>query len=142
MQLPKTEAGERGVPVFPSVRKAILEHKAASSFKRDEDFVLCDVLGRPLDPAATVKTERAAMFKAAGLPARAFRFRDLRHYAVWRLIAEGASILLTRIAGHAKRDVTLRVCSHLMHDAVLEAADSFDPLRRQVVRERVAERVG
>lgn len=125
----KTDAGERVVPVFASVRRAILEHKLRSVHSGDEDYVFCDVFGRPLDPAGTVKGELAATFRAAKLPERAFRFHDLRHFAVSRLIDAGANILLiSRIAGHAKPDVTLRVYSHLMHDGVIAAADTYDPL--------------
>jgi integrase len=126
---PKTRAGKRTVPVFASVRKAILEHKLASAHSGPDDFVFCDVLGRPLNPSTTVIRDLAATFKRAGLPKLAFRFHDLRHYAGSCLIAERADILLiARIAGHAKPDVTLRVYSHLMTDDVFKAADLFDPL--------------
>jgi hypothetical protein len=58
------------------------------------------------------------------------------------LIAEVANIvLLSRIAGHAQPDVTLRVYSHLMHDGVLEAADRFDPLEWRTIS-RIAEEGG
>jgi integrase len=59
----------------------------------------------------------------------AFRFHDLRHYAVSSLIAQGADIkLLQAIAGHASATVTLDTYGHLMTDQVSEAARLYDPL--------------
>ena len=59
------------------------------------------------------------------------RLHDLRHYAVSRLIEQGANILLvSRIAGHAKPSVTLDVYAHLFAEGIEEAAVKFDPLSR------------
>jgi integrase len=45
----------------------------------------------------------------------AFRWHDLRHYAVTELIAQGADIkLLQAIAGHKDATMTLNVYGHLM----------------------------
>lgn len=46
---PKTESGSRTVPLFPTARKALLEHRMASPFKDAEDLVFPDELGRPVD---------------------------------------------------------------------------------------------
>jgi len=60
----------------------------------------------------------------------AFRFHDLRHYAVSSLIAQGADIkLLQAIAGEASATVTLDTYGHLMTDRVTEAAKRYDQLR-------------
>jgi integrase len=60
---------------------------------------------------------------------QAFRFHDLRHFAVSQLIAQGANILqISRIAGHADPSITLKVYSHLLADGLAEAADRYDPL--------------
>jgi len=59
----------------------------------------------------------------------AFRWHDLRHYAVTELIAQGADIkLLQAIAGHKDATMTLNVYGHLMRERVSEAADLYDPL--------------
>lgn len=58
------------------------------------------------------------------------RLHDFRHYAVSQLIAQGASILLVaKIAGHARPDVTLRVYAHLFAEGLADAAERYDPAR-------------
>jgi integrase len=83
-----------------------------------------------LDLHSAVKAANTARAKNE-LPALpAFRWHDLRHFAVSTLIAQGADILtIARIAGHKDPNVTLRVYSHLMRGAIAEAADRFEPLR-------------
>ena len=78
-------------------------------------------------------------WKSPGLSLRTtLRLHDLRHYAVSRLIEQGANIMLvSRIAGHAKPSVTLDVYAHLFADGIEEAAVKYDPLapsRREVDR--------
>jgi integrase len=59
------------------------------------------------------------------------RLHDLRHYAVSRLIEQGANVLLvSRVAGHARASVTLDVYAHLFREGLAEAAERFDPLER------------
>jgi integrase len=68
--------------------------------------------------------------RVRGLPDLSFRFHALRHHAVSALIAEGARItLVSKVAGHATPDVTLRVYSHLLGEDIRAAADIYDPLR-------------
>ena len=67
----------------------------------------------------------------------AFRFHDLRHYAVSTLIAQRADIkLLQAIAGHASATVTLDTYGHLMVERVTEAASLYDPLDERLGRFR------
>ena len=130
---PKTEAGEREVPVFARVRRELLAHRLRSSFKAADDLVFPDPVGRPQHPALAVRRELKAALKKAGLPELAFRFHALRHHAVSALIAEGARItLVSKVAGHASPDVTLRVYSHLLGEDLRAAADKYDPLREAV----------
>lgn len=125
----KTEAGERTVPLFASARKALLAHRLASPFSQPEHLVFADAAGRPLNPDGCSHHYLAATIKAAGLPERVVRFHALRHFAVSRLIEEGANIvLLSKVAGHASPDVTLRVYSHLMPSGAADAADKYDPI--------------
>lgn len=125
----KTDAGERTVPLFASARKALLEHRIRSPYSQPEHLVFADAAGRPLYPERCSDHLKAA-HKAAGLPERAVRFHGLRHFAVSRLIEEGANIvLLSKVAGHASPDVTLRVYSHLMPSGAADAADRFDPIK-------------
>jgi len=127
--MPKTAAGERLVPMFGSLRKLLLEQRAASRYKADTDLVFPNLFGRPIVPNTWLTTHFYPAREAADV--RPFRFHDLRHYAVSQLIAQGANILqIARVAGHADPSVTLRVYSHLMADGLAEAAALYDPLRR------------
>jgi integrase len=124
----KTAAGERMVPMFGSVRQALLEQKAGTRFTQHEDFVFPDKFGGPESPNGWLKREFYPALSRAGV--QGFRFHDLRHFAVSQLIAQGANVLeLARVAGHADPSLTLRIYSHLMSDALSNAAGLYDPLR-------------
>lgn len=123
----KTEAGERFVPLFESARKVLAARKLRTRFNRPRDFVFGTVVGTAADPGNFVRREFKPALDRASLPA--FRFHDLRHFAVSALIAEGADIkLLQAIAGHASATVTLDTYGHLMTERVSEAARLYDPL--------------
>jgi integrase len=125
---PKTAAGERLVPMFGSLRKLLLEERAASRYKAADDFVFPSEFGRARSPNGWLKQEFYPALKRAGV--KRFRFHDLRHFAVSQLIAQGANILqIARVAGHSDPSITLRVYSHLMADGLAEAAERYDPLR-------------
>jgi len=141
----KTDAGERDVPLFKSVRKVLLERKARVRFSDPDHFVFASSIGTALDPNNFVKRElkpairranekRAEEAEQAGTkfqPLPTFRWHDFRHFAVSKLIRQKADILtVARIAGHADPNVTLKVYGHLMEDAVSEAA--YDPLREAI----------
>jgi integrase len=120
--------------MFGSVRKLLLERKAASRFKRAEDFVFCTAVGTQEHANRWyVRAFRRPLDKA-GL---SFRFHDLRHHAVSKLIEQGANILLvSRVAGRSRPSVTLDVYGHLLVDGLAEAATRFDPLRERAVDQR------
>jgi integrase len=127
----KTEAGERVVPMFGSARRVLLEAKARSRFKRPEDFVFPTVVGTAERPADWARREYLYARGQAKLR-ETMRLHDLRHYAVSRLIEQGANVLLvSKVAGHARPSVTLDVYSHLFTEGLREAADRFDPLARE-----------
>jgi integrase len=59
-----------------------------------------------------------------------YRFHDLRHTCVSRLVAAGADIKLVQaVSGHANPLITLKRYSHLLDGRVTEAAGRFDPAR-------------
>ncbi len=133
----KTEAGERDVPLFRSVRKILLERKARRRFSGPDDFVFGTSVGTALDPNNFVKRElkpaiaraNAQRAKRQLTPIPDFRWHDFRHYAISSLIAQKADILtIARIAGHRDPNVTLKVYGHLMRDGLAEAAELYDPL--------------
>lgn len=45
----KTDAGERDVPLFKSIRKVLLERKARERFSGDDDFLFASTIGTALD---------------------------------------------------------------------------------------------
>ena len=61
-----------------------------------------------------------------------YRFHDLRHTAVSRLVTEGADAKLVQtVAGHSKSSLTLDRYTHLTDERVREAAKRFDPARKR-----------
>jgi integrase len=98
-------------------------------FKRLEHPVFATVVGTHHDPKAWHDWEYLHAREKAGLPT--IRLHDFRHYAVSKLIAQGANILVVaKIAGHSDPSLTLRVYSHLFADGLADAASRFDPLSR------------
>lgn len=66
---------------------------------------------------------------AAALAAAGYRWHELRHTCVSRLVAAGADVKLVQaVAGHANPMITLQRYSHLLDTRVTEAAERFDPL--------------
>jgi integrase len=127
----KTVAGKRIVPMFGSARRVLLEQKARFPFKRDHDLVFPTVVGTPERPAGWARREFIPARARAGLR-ETLRLHDLRHYAVSRLVEQGANVLLvSKVAGHSKASVTLDVYSHLFQEGLAEAAERFDPLARK-----------
>lgn len=130
----KTAAGERLVPMFGSLRRLLLEQRAASRYSTNSDLVFPDELGKPMLPNSFIKYSFYPALDSAGM---SFRFHDLRHFAVSQLIAQGANILqIARVAGHADPSITLRVYAHLMADGLTKAAALYDPLGRVSVDAR------
>lgn len=126
----KTEAGARVVPMFGSARRVLLEQKARSRFKRPDDLIFPTAVGTPERPADWARREFLPARARAGLR-ESLRLHDLRHYAVSRLIEQGANVLLvSKVAGHARSSVTLDVYAHLFKEGLAEAAQRFDPLAR------------
>ena len=70
---------------------------------------------------------RPALEKAK-LDDRGYRFHDLRHSTVSRLIAQGADITVAQaVAGHSSAATTLRIYSHLTAKRLETVADKYDP---------------
>jgi integrase len=130
---PKTEAGSRSVPLFSSVRAA-LEETAARALERGRyapnELVFATVRGTPLHESNFNRRVWRPALERAGLAEARYRFHDLRHTCVSRLVAAGADVKLVQaVAGHASPMITLSRYSHLLDARVSEAADRFDPAR-------------
>ena len=159
LRRPKTEAGVRSVPLFPSVAAALSELAARTleccRYAPDE-LVFATARGTPLhesnvnrrvwrpalERAGRILRRRAGealrsgdSVRAAELEASAdelararYRWHDLRHTCVSRLVAAGADVKLVQaVAGHASPLITLKRYSHLLDERVTEAASRFDP---------------
>jgi integrase len=130
---PKTDSGIRSVPLFPSV-DAELRGLAARAVERGcyapDELVFGSMRGTPLQPSNFRQRIWDPALRRAGIDGEGYRFHDLRHTCVSRLVAAGADVKLVQaVAGHANPLITLKRYSHLLDARVTEAAERFDPAR-------------
>ena len=135
LRRPKTESGIRAVPLFPSVEAAFRE-LAARAVERGryapEELVFASVRGTPLQPSNFRQRLWEPALRRAGLEGEDYRFHDLRHTCVSRLVAAGADVKLVQaVASHANPLITLKRYAHLLDARVTEAAERFDPARTE-----------
>ena len=119
--------------MFDTARVA-LEELASRAFSRgrfgDEEFVVSTNKGTPLHPSNWNRRVWRPAIKKAELDDRGYRWHDLRHSTVSRLIAQGADISYVQaVAGHSSAATTLRIYSHLTKERVENGADQYDPGR-------------
>jgi integrase len=136
LRRPKTESGVRSVPLFPSVDAAFRE-LAARAVERGryapDELVFSSMRGTPLQPSNFRQRVWDPALTRAGVDGEGYRFHDLRHTCVSRLVAAGADVKLVQaVAGHANPLITLKRYSHLLDARVTEAANRFDPAARPV----------
>ncbi|HEY6030046.1 MAG TPA: site-specific integrase [Gaiellaceae bacterium] len=133
LRRPKSESGVRAVPLFPSVDAALRE-VAARAVSRGryapDELVFASARGTPLEPSNLRQRAWLPALALAGLGDAGYRFHDLRHTCVSRLVQAGADIKLVQsVAGHANPLITLKRYSHLLDARITEAATRFDPAR-------------
>ncbi len=136
LKRPKTDAGVRAVPLFPTAAAA-LEALAARALTRGRDapneLIFGTARGTPLQPSNFNRRVWQPALRNAGLAEAGYRFHDLRHTCVSRLVAAGADVKLVQaVAGHASPLITLKRYSHLLDGRITEAAERFDPAASQV----------
>jgi integrase len=135
LKRPKSDAGMRTVPIFPGALSA-LDALAARAVERGtyapDELIFQSHNGSPLHPSNTNRRiwqpalRSAGLAKADGKPL--YRFHDLRHTCISRLVAAGADIKLVQaIAGHSNPLITLKRYSHLLDDRLGTAARTYDP---------------
>ncbi len=127
---PKTEAGVRSVSLFPTAREA-LRGLAGRALERGryapDELVFGTAAGRPVSGSWVGKRWRKALARAK-LAEHRYRWHDLRHTCVSRLVAAGADVrLVQEVAGHASPLVTLKRYTQLREARLTEAADRYDP---------------
>jgi integrase len=133
MKRPKSDAGVRAVPLFPSVDDA-LRSAAARAVERGryapDELVFANVRGTSLHESNFNRRVWRPALEHAGVAHHGYRFHDLRHTCVSRLVAAGADVKLVQaVAGHASPLITLKRYSHLLDTRISEAAERFDPAR-------------
>ena len=90
------------------------------------------VRGTPLHSSNFNRRTWQPALRHAGLASEGYRFHDLRHTCVSRLVAAGADIKLVQaVSGHANPLITLKRYTHLLDGRITEAATRFDPARVQ-----------
>ena len=95
---------------------------------RPDELVFATMRGTPLHESNFNRRVWHPALEHAGLDEDGYRFHDLRHTCVSRLVAAGADVKLVQaVAGHANPLITLKRYSHLLDARISEAADRFDP---------------
>jgi integrase len=96
----------RDVPLSDQAAAALERLSQRSDFTGPDEYVLCNALGRPLNPAALGRRYNAAR-DAAGL--RPLRWHDLRHTFGSLLVAAGIDTVSVKAAmGHKRITTTER----------------------------------
>jgi integrase len=133
---PKTEAGDRTVPIPPWLCEELAEMLAAraarrgSPIGRDEPLFINRV-GKPLNRDKFRETVVRPALRAAGL-SEDLRTYDLRHGHASMLIDLGVNALaLAQRMGHSDPSVTLREYGHLFDGVQERITEQLDDLRRR-----------
>jgi integrase len=137
LRQPKTKAGIRTVPIFPSALRALEQLRSrAETYRIDglDQLLFQTATGNPLHASNFNRRHWQPALQAAQLTNQhgkpRYRFHDLRHTCISRLVAAGADIKLTQqIAGHANPLITLNRYSHLLDERISNAALQYDPSR-------------
>ena len=140
---PKTASGKRDVVMFPDLGRFLREHRLASPFSSDEDFVFTTGKGTPYSHANVMNRglkKAAVSLNRPGEPA--IVMHDLRHTFASMLIRERADVVfVSRQLGHANPAITLRVYAHLF-DAEAQATRMREALEARFGGNAVVTRDG
>ena len=127
---PKTEAGERSIPLLPALRRLLVAWKVRSPHTGQDDLVICAYDGKPVQERNLRRALDAAK-KAAGMENTDARlsWHSLRHSFASSLATdlEVPATTLARIVGHADAGFSLKVYAK---DARDEATVVSDVLKR------------
>lgn len=126
-QEPKTNSGTRVVPLVGDALQALddaralqaLDQEASEYWRNDAGFVFTTESGEPVDPS-NLGRWFARVRKRAGISTGSWH--TLRHSAASRLLRNGTPILVvSRLLGHAKVQITLDLYGHLTTSDIAEA---------------------
>jgi integrase len=137
---PKTEAGDRSVPIPGWLCEDLAEMLAArattrqSAIGRDEPLFV-NRAGQPLNRDKFRETVIRPALRAAGLPEE-LRTYDLRHGHASMLIDMGVNpLVVAQRMGHSDPSVTLREYGHLFEGVQERVSEQLDELRQRTADE-------
>jgi integrase len=107
---PKTKTSRRTVELAPQCLAALTQHRDASEYSGDDEFVFCHPKrGTPTDPSKLSKGYLRPALAHAGIN-QAFRpFHDLRHTAItYDAVAGNPQAYIQMRAGHSSGTITER----------------------------------
>lgn len=135
---PKTQQAKRKIVLMPALGRLLREHKLASRFSGDEDFVFCTSRGTPHGYRNVERRGLDAAAEEAGLDDLVFH--DLRHTYASMMIEAGMDVVfLSNQLGHASPAITLGIYSHMIrHEAHAERARRLLEKRGRGVLEGVS----
>lgn len=129
---PKTDRSRRSLSIPPSALRLLEQQREAQHANQrragagwtETGLVFTTPGGRPLDGSNVTKAFQRLVRKA-GLPH--MRFHDLRHACATFLLAKGASMrVVMEQLGHSQIGMTMNTYSHVMPEALEEAADLIE----------------
>ena len=115
---PKTPKAIRRVPIAPDLVKQLTEHKLASGYAQEDDFVFPSKKGTPLFARNVVLRGFEPALELAGLNTAKpkITFHDLRHAFASIMIERGInSTVLADVMGHRDSRTTERIYIHLFN---------------------------
>ena len=118
LALLKTIGSKRVVPMTSRLRKALAEHRLASPYKADDDFVFTTASGRGVSYVSARRALQGAI-KDAGIEVGVQRFGQhaLRHSFASRLLLAGVDVTrVSKLLGHAQVSITLNTYSHVIEE--------------------------
>lgn len=123
---PKSEAGERTIPLGPVLAAALFEHRGRTAYAGDDERVFCHPQkGSPLDHKRYAETLRLALARA-GVERPMRPFHDGRHSAITNDAAAGnAPMAVMKRAGHSDFRTTQGYID-LAGESFREEADRLD----------------
>jgi len=132
---PKTEAGDRAVPIPSWLCEQLAEMLADRANRHGypidpNEPLFVNRVGKPLNRDKFRETVIRPALRAAGLP-EAIRTYDLRHGHASMLIDLGANLLaVAQRMGHSDPTVTLREYGHLFEGVQERLSEQLDQLRQ------------
>jgi integrase len=129
---PKTEAGNRTIPLTARMVAILREHRTRQlehrlwlgDVWRDLDYVFPNEQGGPQQHSVPEHRFKK-LLKRHGLPH--IRIHDLRHTAASLLLAQGVPAPeVSRILGHASVDITYRLYAHAVPQAQQQALNAME----------------